>query len=597
MYVYLFILVFTLSQIFTNKGLGIDSENVNSYSFNRNESLIILGIFFLGVLLSIFNITFWVLVIIYMLSTMIGSVLIMANRKKRVEKLKEETELIYGILKKLVDKNGKSLDFNNIPFELHYKYGNINQIDITVEPTTFDEKQLPIYIDQLNSFLSEYTWQYETKLARRTVSFVGRDKPPKSIRWVGSWLQSYKFFPLGVSGRGEIGLRLENISEKKLNVSQTLDSYGNPMKIDVGMSYQPHSLVVGATGGGKSVTIQNSIMHAIEHRNKVATLLLDPKFVEFDNYRDMNGILGVACTAKEIVEVLRIARLVMYKRNQEMAKLGIKNIHDYKPKNRTDKIFVSGVDMQEYEKLLVKNGNEVQETTALDLLNKVQEIEYVEISLTNGEHWVTVNKHCVQEIYLDEMPFLYIVCDELAELTTKDGGKSEKAKEEDGYKDEILNIINSIAQLGRSAGIMLVVATQRGNATVVPTILRSNLGTRMFCGRATESGASMVALDNTLATTIDNEFPGAGIFQVDGASNARFVRFYYSKFEDLEEYYTVRGLDSKGYRKGVNSNQEEVFEDLSGSVDIIKQDKKLEVSIDKENVVVDQRREQDWSEV
>lgn len=348
-----------------------------------------------------------------------------------------------------------------------------------------------------------------------------------------------------------------------------------------------------------SVAVQNLIQHAIEHRNKISTLLLDPKFVEFENYKDMKGVVAVANTPKEIVEVMRIARLVMYKRNAEMSKMGIKNIHEYVPKDYSGKIYVTGVDMPEDEVVRVKIDSEEKTITVKELEELVREREGTVDICLNGKDWIPVNKYSVEKIYNDEMPFLFIVCDELAELSTKEGGKSEAAKENDAYRDEILSILSSIAQLGRSAGLCLIIATQRPLASVIPTILRGNLGNRLFCGKAPEAGMSMVTLDNTLATTVDNTHPGAGIFQAGGASDAKFLRFYFSKFSDLEDYYSVRGLDSKGYSKydTVGEDLTNIPDSLSGEIVIEKQHNQVKVEIDDESVILDRRKDQEWTEV
>ena len=83
----------------------------------------------------------------------------------------------------------------------------------------------------------------------------------------------------------------------------------------------------------------------------------------------------------------------------------------------------------------------------------------LEIQL-DGEHWIPVNKNCVDKCYTDEMPRLLIVVDEIAELTGKSGLKTTEGKAEDALKDEIISNIQSITQLGRSAG------TQRNDAAL-----------------------------------------------------------------------------------------------------------------------------------
>lgn len=90
----------------------------------------------------------------------------------------------------------------------------------------------------------------------------------------------------------------------------------------------------------------------------------------------------------------------------------------------------------------------------------------------NGKEYITVNANCVDYIYEDEMPLFVTICDELAELTQLSELKTAEAKEQNALKGEIMGIIQSLAQLGRSSGVLVLVATQKPNATIVPTVLR-----------------------------------------------------------------------------------------------------------------------------
>ena len=217
----------------------------------------------------------------------------------------------------------------------------------------------------------------------------------------------------------------------------------------------------------------------------------------------------------------------------------------------------------------------------------------VEVCL-NGHDWIPVNSNCVDYVYADEMKLLLVIVDELAELTQRSGQKDALSKEQDELKGEIMGILQSIAQLGRSAGIHLLLATQRPSADVVPTILRNNLGFRAFCGRATESGASMVALDNTLATTIEPKPPGMGIVQSAGVPV--FARTYFSKFEDLQNYYRERGLDEMGYEPG-QREQEIALENLEGEENLTIDNDSLTFEFESEKAEIDKRQDQKWEEV
>ena len=126
------------------------------------------------------------------------------------------------------------------------------------------------------------------------------------------------------------------------------------------------------------------------------------------------------------------------------------------------------------------------------------------------------------------------------------------------------------------------------------SIFTHNCGWRAFCGRATEAGASLVALDNTLATTIDNRKPGAGIVQPAGIST--FVRYYFSKFEDLDEYYRLRGLDHLGYDPK-SSDSELVLETLDGMEDLGATHETLTFEFENERTDIDKREDQRFEEI
>ena len=95
------------------------------------------------------------------------------------------------------------------------------------------------------------------------------------------------------------------------------------------------------------------------------------------------------------------------------------------------------------------------------------EIKLPELDIClDNENWIPINRNCVDKCYADEMPRLLIVCDEIAELTGRSGIKTTEGKQEDALKDEIVSNIQSITQLGRSAGIHCILCTQRNDAAL-----------------------------------------------------------------------------------------------------------------------------------
>lgn len=512
MYVLIYFLSVSLSQYISNITMDVTTDNEENFNYSRQDSLLLIGLFVVAIILQvvnnlIINYAIWVM-LTYLLVSVSITLTLTTLRKQRIEKTREEITQIYEILHNLVDKKGKGVDFNNVPFTLEHKYNTINKIDVIVDPITFDDKYLPEYLNQLNNFLSTYTWNYELHLEERKISFVGYDKPPTVARWKGSWLRPTRFFSLGITGKGEFGWLPDKVDKKRLGKSQFLDEMGNPLPADMELPSAPQGLICGATGGGKSVAVQNIIYGGISHRNEVALSLIDPKFTEFSGYKGMKGITGVANTVEEAVEVLRIAKQAMYRRNQRLAELKIKNIMEYKPTKKSGKVYVTGRDYLETDIIKVKVNSVEKEMTANELVGLVntETTSKIEVCL-NGIDWIEVNYNCVNYIYSDEMKMLVTIVDELAELTQLSGSKDQKSKDQDMLRTEIVSLIASITQLGRSAAIHAIVCTQKPSAVVLPTVIRSNplaLDTLVV----TDSGDKLlrdITLDDKVFGT-DNKF-------------------------------------------------------------------------------------------
>ena len=479
MYVLIYFLSVSLSQYISNITMDVTTDNEENFNYSRQDSLLLIGLFIVAIILQavnnlIMNYAIWVM-LVYLLVSVSITLTLTTLRKQRIEKTRAEITQIYEILHNLVDKKGKGVDFNNVPFTLEHKYNTINRIDVTVDPITFDDKYLPEYLNQLNNFLSTYTWNYELHLEERLVSFVGYDKPPTVARWQGNWLRPTRFFTLGITGKGEIAWMPDKVDKKKLGKSQFLDEMGNPLQADMELPSAPQGLICGATGGGKSVAVQNIIYGGIAHRNEVALSLIDPKFTEFSGYKGMKGVTGVANTVEEAVEVLRIAKQAMYRRNMRLAELKIKNIMEYKPTKKSGMVYITGRDYLETDIIKIKVNSVEKEMTANELVELVntETTSKIEVCL-NGTDWIEVNYNCVNYIYSDEMKMLVTIVDELAELTQMSGGKDQKSKDQDMLRTEIVSLIASITQLGRSSAIHAIVCTQKPNASVLPTIIRSN---------------------------------------------------------------------------------------------------------------------------
>lgn len=83
-------------------------------------------------------------------------------------------------------------------------------------------------------------------------------------------------------------------------LGQTVD--GRQMWMD--LAANPHMIVSGTTGSGKSVLLHNIIANLLNY-NDVELTVVDPKRVEFSEYHDRISSINVLYTYDEVVELLR----------------------------------------------------------------------------------------------------------------------------------------------------------------------------------------------------------------------------------------------------------------------------------------------------
>ena len=119
-------------------------------------------------------------------------------------------------------------------------------------------------------------------------------------------------------------------NKSKLKVPLGKDIFGVPTVTSI--EKMPHLLVAGATGSGKSVTI-NSIILAIlfnARPNEVKLVLVDPKMLELSVYDGVPHLLSPVVTQpKRAAETLRALVAEMERRYRTLAAKGSKNIESY----------------------------------------------------------------------------------------------------------------------------------------------------------------------------------------------------------------------------------------------------------------------------
>lgn len=137
---------------------------------------------------------------------------------------------------------------------------------------------------------------------------------------------------------------------------------GKPLWAD--MSQNPHMLVAGSTGSGKSVVLQTLIANA-SRTHGMELYLVDPKCVEFASYRDPKMaplIKGITTTYHGTLQMLQDLVEEMNRRYEAMMELGIQSIEQMAAPFRKIMVIIDEVSdlilqdgkTHRFEELLVK---------------------------------------------------------------------------------------------------------------------------------------------------------------------------------------------------------------------------------------------------
>lgn len=205
-------------------------------------------------------------------------------------------------------------------------------------------------------------------------------------------------------------------SKHKLAIALGKDITGAAVVAD--LTKMPHLLVAGATGTGKSVSI-NTMIESLLFKvspEMVRFLMIDPKRIELSTYQDIPHLLHPVVTQpKDATKALRWAVEEMERRYMLLSDRGVRNIETY---NR-----------------------------------KV-------VGSTPGQHEETSKG-------IDRtLPYIIIIIDELADLMMVSSKEVEES-------------ITRLAQMARAAGIHLIIATQRPSVNVLTGIIKANFPTRL----------------------------------------------------------------------------------------------------------------------
>lgn len=144
-----------------------------------------------------------------------------------------------------------------------------------------------------------------------------------------------------------------NVTFKEINVEQK--DFRIPVGIDVNndtvfldFTKDPHYIIAGSTGSGKSVNLNVIIAYLLSHKSpsEVSMLLIDPKQVEFNNLtglshmitnRALNTIEDIKLGLSELIDIMQDRFTILTSK-------GYRNIQEYNRENQTMPYIVCIID-------------------------------------------------------------------------------------------------------------------------------------------------------------------------------------------------------------------------------------------------------------
>ncbi len=268
-------------------------------------------------------------------------------------------------------------------------------------------------------------------------------------------------------------------SRSPLTLALGKDSVGHPVAAD--LAKMPHLLLAGATGTGKSVSLNAMIMSILMKASPRDTrfVMIDLKMLELSMYEDLPHLLvPVVTDPKKAVIVLKNLVEEMDNRYRTLKGKKVRNIDGYNQ--------------------LIESG-EIDEDV----------IELTEIVGEEGFEEAPKPP--------EKMSKIVIIIDELADLMMTSGRQVEEP-------------ITRLAQKARACGIHLILATQRPSVDVITGLIKANFPARVSF-QVTSRVDSRTILDQIGAERLLGQ--GDMLFLPPGAARVRRLHGAYVSEDEI----------------------------------------------------------------
>ncbi len=320
-----------------------------------------------------------------------------------------------------------------------------------------------------------------------------------------------------IPGKGAVGVEVPNPIARMVTLREMIESAewsrgraalpialgrdleGKPIVAD--LAKMPHLLIAGATGTGKSVTI-NTIITSLVYRHtprELRLLMVDPKMVELSMYNALPHLRHKVVTNNhDAATVLKWAVFEMNRRYELLQANGARNLADFNRK--------------------VEEGKPLRNPPR-------PKITLVAVSAEAPD---TPPEPAAEETYAEGvLPMIVIVIDELADLMMT-------------VQAEVETPLAMLAQKARAIGIHLILATQRPSVNVITGLIKANFPSRIAFRVASKVDSRTILDQNGAEALLGN---GDMLFLPPGKSEPMRLQGAYIGTEDSEkvmEWYVGR---------------------------------------------------------
>jgi DNA segregation ATPase FtsK/SpoIIIE, S-DNA-T family len=339
-----------------------------------------------------------------------------------------------------------------------------------------------------------------------------------------------------IPGKGAVGVEIPNPTARIVTLRELFESSdwvrgratlpvalghdleGKPVIAD--LTKMPHLLIAGATGTGKSVTI-NTIITSLIYQytpRELRLLMIDPKMVELSMYNALPHLRHKVVTNNhDAATVLKWAVLEMQRRYELLQANGARNIGDFNRK--------------------VEEGKSLRNPPR------------PKPTLTNisAEPADTPPEPPVEEVYSEGvLPFIVLIIDELADLMMTVQG-------------EVETPLAILAQKARAIGIHLVLATQRPSVNVITGLIKANFPCRIAFRVASKVDSRTILDQNGAEALLGN---GDMLFLPPGKSEPMRLQGAYigtDESERIMEWYVARRAARRAVHLAAEAQESDIL--------------------------------------